>query len=158
MGFLRLSWPFYAIVALTLALVLVGWLYKKELHYSAQLEVANSSYQAAIVSYQDEVHKKDQACTITDKTIVELEQEKSSISDKSDVITESLTKLPKKTNNGASNAPQKENENVIQKDVYLPDDGLLSSNLRRLLTESYCIAEPTSHECLSSRQSSDTSM
>ena len=103
---------------------------------------------------------KDLSCKQDDTSAVELEQEKSSISDKSDAITQALTKLPKTTqnNNGASNAPQKENQNVIQKDVYLPDDGLLSSNLRRLLTESYCIAEPTSDQCLSAGQSSDTSM
>lgn len=124
----------------------------------ATLTSALTSAQESLKASQKAYETKDLSCKQDDTSVVELEQEKSSISDKSDVITESLTKLPKKTNNGASNAPQKENQNVIQKDVYLPDDGLLSSNLRRLLTESYCIAEPTSHECLSSRQSSDTSM
>lgn len=124
----------------------------------ATLGVALASAQEELKASQKAYEAKDLSCKQDDTSAVELEQEKSSISDKSDVITESLTKLPKKTNNGASNAPQKENQNVIQKDVYLPDDGLLSSNLRRLLTESYCIAEPTSHECLSSEQPSDTSM
>ncbi len=124
----------------------------------ATLGVALASAQEALKASQKAYETKDLSCKQDDTSTVELEQEKSSISDKSDVITESLTKLPKKTNNGASNAPQKENQNVIQKDVYLPDDGLLSSNLRRLLTESYCIAEPTSHECLSTGQSSDTPM
>lgn len=124
----------------------------------ATLGVALTSAQEALKASQNAYQTKDLSCKQDDTSAVELEQEKSSISDKSDAITEALNKLPKKNNNGASNAPQKENQNVIQKDVYLPDDGLLSSNLRRLLTESYCIAEPTSHECLSTRQSSDTSM
>lgn len=115
---------------------------------NATLGVALASAQEALKASQKAYETKDLSCKQDDTSVVELEQEKSSISDKSDVITESLTKLPKKTNNGASNAPQKENQNVIQKDVYLPDDGLLSSNLRRLLTESYCIAEPTSSECI----------
>lgn len=124
----------------------------------ATLGVALTSAQEELKASKNAYETKDLSCKQDDTSTVELEQEKSSISDKSDVITESLTKLPKKTNNGASNAPQKENQNVIQKDVYLPDDGLLSSNLRRLLTESYCIAEPTSHECLSTRQPSNSSM
>lgn len=127
----------------------------------ATLGVALASAQEALKASQKAYETKDLSCKQDDTSAVELEQEKSSISDKSDVITEALTKLPKKTpknDNGASNAPQKENQNVIQKDVYLPDDGLLSSNLRRLLTESYCVAEPTSDQCLSSGQSSNSSM
>ena len=125
---------------------------------NATLSVALASAQEALKASQNAYQTKDLSCKQDDTSTVELEKEKSSISDKSDVITEALTKLPKKTNNGASNAPQKENQNVIQKDVYLPDDGLLSPRLISLLTESYCIAEPTSHQCLPTGQPSDTSM
>lgn len=150
--------------ALAILILLCSFLSYKTYDLSeekATLGVALISAQEALKASQKTYETKDLSCKQDDTSAVELEQEKSSISDKSDVITEALTKLPKKTpknDNGASNAPQKENQNVIQKDVYLPDDGLLSSNLRRLLTESYCIAEPTSHECLSSGQSSDSSM
>lgn len=124
----------------------------------ATLSVALKSSQEALKASQKAYETKDLSCKQDDTSAVELEQEKSSISDKSDVITEALNKLPKKTNNGASNAPQKENQNVIQKDVYLPDDGLLSPSLLGLLKQSYCIAEPTSRECVSTGQPSDTSM
>nr|DAH57215.1 MAG TPA: hypothetical protein [Caudoviricetes sp.] len=127
----------------------------------ATLGVALKEAGKALEDQKKAYETKDLSCKQDDTSIVELEQEKSSISNKSDDITEALNKLSKttpKNNNGASNAPQKENQNVIQKDVYLPDDGLLSGNLRRLLTESYCIAEPTSDQCLSTKQSSDTSM
>lgn len=124
----------------------------------ATLSSALNDSNKALKASQNAYETKDLSCKQDDTSTVELEQEKSSISDKSDVITESLNKLPKKNNNGASNAPQKENQNVIQKDVYLPDDGLLSSNLRRLLTESYCIAEPTSDQCLPPGQPSNLSM
>lgn len=124
----------------------------------ATLGVALDSALQALKASQKAYETKDLSCKQDDTSVVELEQEKSYISDKADVITESLTKLPKKTNNGAGNAPQKENQNVIQKDVYLPDDGLLSPRLIGLLNQSYCNAEPTSHECLSTGQSSDTSM
>lgn len=124
----------------------------------ATLGVALDSALQALKASQNAYETKDLSCKQDDTSTVELEQEKSSISDKADAITESLTKLPKKTNNGASDAPQKENQNVIQKDVYLPDDGLLSPRLIGMLNQSYCIAEPTSHECLSPGQPSDTSM
>lgn len=114
----------------------------------ATLGVALTSAQEALKASQKAYETKDLSCKQDDTSTVQLEQEKSSISDKSDVITEALTKLPKKINNGASNAPQKENQNVIQKDVYLPDDGLLSPSLLGLLKQSYCIAEPTSGECV----------
>lgn len=117
----------------------------------ATLTSALTSAQESLKASQKAYETKDLSCKQDDTSAVELEQEKSSISDKSDVITEALNKLPKKTNNGASNAPQKENQNVIQKDVYLPDDGLLSPGLLGLLKQSYCIAEPTSDQCLSSR-------
>jgi len=126
----------------------------------ATLGVALTSAQEALKASQKAYETKDLSCKQDDTSIVELEQEKSSISGKSDVITEALNKLPKTNpkNNGASNAPQKENQNVIQKDVYLPDDGLLSPRLISLLTESYCIAEPTSDQCLSTGQPVNTPM
>lgn len=147
--------------AFAILILLCSFLGYKTYHLSKDnvtLGVALASAQEALKASKNAYETKDLSCKQDDTSAVELEQEKSSISDKSDVITESLTKLPKKINNGASNAPQKENKNVIQKDVYLPDDGLLSSNLRRLLKQSYCVAEPTSRECTSSGQSSDTSM
>lgn len=149
MGFLRLSWPFYAITALALALVLVGWLYKKELHYSAQLEVANSSYQAAIVSYQDEVHKKEQACTITDKTIVELEEGKSVIQTKTEEVNSKLDKL-KSNVFKAANAPatkEKITHEQIEIMPVLPDDGRLSDAFHSLLQQSYCSVETQDLSC-----------
>lgn len=117
----------------------------------ATLGVGLTSTQEALKASQNAYETKDLSCKQDDTSTVELEQEKSSISDKSDVITEALNKLPNttpKNNNGASNAPQKENQNVIQKDVYLPDDGLLSPSLLGLLKQSYCVAEPTSSECI----------
>lgn len=150
--------------ALAILVLLCSFLGYKTYDLSEEKATLTSSLNDAAKALDDQkkaYETKDLSCKQDDTSVVELEQEKSSISDKSDAITESLNKLPKttvKTNNGASNAPQKENQNVIQKDVYLPDDGLLSPRLIGLLNQSYCIAEPTSHECLSTRQPSNTSM
>lgn len=147
--------------ALAILVLLCSFLGYKTYDLSEQkatLSVALGSAQDALKASEKAYETKDLSCKQDNTSAVELEQEKSSISDKSDVITESLTKLTKKNNNGASNAPQKENQNVIQKDVYLPDDGLLSPRLIGLLNQSYCIAEPTSSECIPTRQPSDTSM
>ena len=147
--------------ALAILVLLCSFLGYKTYALSEEKATLTSTLNDATKALDDQkkaYETKDLSCKQDDTSVVELEQEKSSISDKSDVITEALNKLPKKTNNGASNAPQKENQNVIQKDVYLPDDGLLSPRLIGLLNQSYCIAEPTSHECLSTGQSSDTPM
>jgi len=149
-----------ALAILTLLCSFLGYKTYDLSEEKALLGVAFTSAQEALKASQNAYETKDLSCKQDDTSTVELEQEKSSISDKSDAITESLNKLPKTIpkNNGASNAPQKENQNVIQKDVYLPDDGLLSPRLIGLLNQSYCIAEPTSDQCLSTKQSSDTSM
>ena len=112
----------------------------------ATLGVALTSAQKALESSKKALETKDSSCKQDDVSVVELDAEKNVITEKAETITQSLSSLKKP--NGASNAPQKENQNVIQKDVYLPDDGLLSGNLRRLLTEAYWIAEPTSSECI----------
>lgn len=117
----------------------------------ATLGVALESFKEALESSKKALETKDSSCKQDDVSAVELDAEKSVITDKAETITQSLSSLKKP--NGASNAPQKENDNVIQKDVYLPDDGLLSSNLRRLLTESYCNTEPTDNVCGASGQS-----
>ena len=115
----------------------------------ATLGVALTSAQKALESSKKALETKDSSCKQDDVSVVELDAEKNVITEKAETITQSLSSLKKP--NGASNAPQKENQNVIQKDVYLPDDGLLSSNLRRLLTESYCVAEPTDQLCGATR-------
>lgn len=122
----------------------------------ATLDVALTSAQKALESSQKVLETKDSSCKQDDISVVELDAEKNVITDKAETITQSLYNLKK--SNGASNAPQKENDNVIQKDVYLPDDGLLSSNLRGLLQQAYCNAEPTDYVCRPSGQPSDSSL
>lgn len=140
-----------ALVILVLLCSFLGYKTYDLSEEKATLGVALTSAQEALKASQNAYETKDLSCKQDDTSAVELEQEKSSISDKSDAITEALNKLPNttpKNNNGASNAPQKENQNVIQKDVYLPNDGLLSPRLISLLKQSYCVAEPTSSECI----------
>ncbi len=116
----------------------------------ATLGVALTSAQKALESSKKALETKDSSCKQDDASVVELDAEKSVITDKAETITQSLSNLKKP--NGASNAPQKENDNVIQKDVYLPDDGLLPVHIVRLLKQAYCNAEPTDNLCWSSQQ------
>lgn len=116
----------------------------------ATLSVALTSAQEALESSKKALETKDSSCKQDDVSVVELDAEKNVITDKAETITQSLSSLKKP--NGASNAPQKENDNVIQKDVYLPDDGMLSPSLRGLLQQAYCNAEPTDNLCWSSQQ------
>lgn len=104
----------------------------------------------ALESSKKAFETKDSSCKQDDTSVVELDAEKNVITDKAETITQYLSNLKKP--NGASNAPQKENDNVIQKDVYLPDDGLLSVHIVRLLKQAYCNAEPTDNVCRASQQ------
>lgn len=112
---------------------------------NATLGVALTSAQEALESSKKALETKDSSCKQDDASVVELDAEKNVITNKAETITQSLSNLKKP--NGASNAPQKENDNVIQKDVYLPDDGMLSPSLRGLLQQAYCNAEPTDNVC-----------
>lgn len=116
----------------------------------ATLGVALTGAQKALESSQKALETKDSSCKQDDVSVVELDAEKNVITDKAEFITQSLSSLKKP--NGASNAPQKENDNVIQKDVYLPDDGLLSVHIVRLLQQAYCNTEPTDYVCGASQQ------
>lgn len=116
----------------------------------ATLGVALTSTQKALKTSEKALETKDSSCKQDDVSVVELDAEKSVITDKAETITQSLSSLKKP--NGASNAPQKENDNVIQKDVYLPDDGMLSPSLRGLLQQAYCNAEPADYVCGASQQ------
>lgn len=122
----------------------------------ATLSIALEGLQKALESSEKALETKDSSCKQDDVSVVELDAEKNVITDKAETITQSLSSLKKP--NGASNAPQKENDNVIKKDVYLPDDGLLSPNIASLLKQAYCNAEPTDNLCRSSRQPSDPSL
>jgi len=119
----------------------------------ATLGVALTSAQKALESSKKALETKDSSCKQDDVSVVELDAEKNVITAKAETITQSLSSLKK--SNGASNAPQKENDNVIQKDVYLPDDGMLSPSLRGLLKQAYCVAEPTDYICRASGQSTN---
>lgn len=122
----------------------------------ATLGVALESSKEALESSKKALETKDSSCEQDDASVVELDAEKNLITDKAETITKSLSNLKKP--NGASNAPQKEDDNVIQKDVYLPDDGMLSPSLRGLLQQAYCNTEPTDNICRSSGQSVNTSL
>ena len=122
----------------------------------ATLGVALDSFKEALESSKNALETKDSSCKQDDDSVVELDAEKNVITDKAETITQSLSSLKKPY--GASNAPQKENDNVIQKDVYLPDDGLLSPNIASLLKQAYCNAEPTDYVCISTGQSANPSL
>ena len=115
----------------------------------ATLGVALTSAQKALESSKKALETKDSSCKQDDTSVVELNAEKNVIADKAESITQELNKLPSKP---------KDKNNVIQKDVYLPDDGLLSPRLNSLLKQAYCNAEPTDSLCWSSQQPANPSL
>ena len=109
----------------------------------ATLGVALESFKEALQSSKKALETKDSSCKQDDISVVELDAEKNIITDKAESITQELNKLPSKP---------KDKNNVIQKDVYLPDDGLLSPRLNSLLKQAYCNTEPTDSVCRSTGQ------
>lgn len=103
----------------------------------------------ALESSKKALETKDSSCKQDDVSVVELDSEKNVITDKAETITKELVKLPSKP---------KDKNNVIEKDVYLPDDGLLSPRLNGLLQQAYCNAEPTDNVCISTGQSVNPSL
>lgn len=148
------SWMLYAILALSATTAALGWL-SLSLH-DDKVVAAQALAQAINVNteMQKSLNLKDLSCKIDDKSVVELEADKSDLKDKTEAISEGISKLPtgiKKlptTNNMITEAPKNAEESNV-----LTGSELLSDDLRKLLLQSYCNVEPTDNKCLPSGQS-----
>lgn len=153
------SWVFYIILALSATTAGLGWL---SLSLHDDKVVAEQALVQAInvnTEMQKSLNLKDLSCKIDDKSFVELEMDKSSLKDKTEAISEGISKLPTginklpTTNNMITEAPKNaEESNVLTGSEFLSDD------LRKLLLQSYCNVEPTDSKCVSTGQSVDASV
>lgn len=137
----------YIILGLAASTASLGWL---SVHnYRAKVEAESALVVAINVNteMQKSLNLKDLSCKIDDKSVVELEGDKKDLQTKIEGVSESIEKLriPK------PQAKQEiiKNESLKETNV-LPDDGLLSSNLKALLKQSFCSVEPEDAYCLES--------
>ena len=121
----------------------------------AQLKTANETAE----EYRNSLNLRDSSCKLDDQAVVEVEEEKQTLKDKTEIISQDILKLTtgiKKlptTNNMITEAPKNAEESNV-----LTGSELLSDDLRKLLLQSYCNVEPTDSKCLSTGQSVGTSV
>lgn len=121
----------------------------------AQLKTANETAEG----YKNSLNLKYLSCDIDTASVVEVEEEKQTLKDKTEIISQDILKLTtgiKKlptTNNMITEAPKNAEESNV-----LTGSELLSDDLRKLLLQSYCNVEPTDSKCVSTGQSVGTSV
>lgn len=145
-----ISW--YIILALFATTAGLGWI---SLSLHDDKVIAEQALVQAInvnTEMQKSLNLKDLSCKIDDKSVVEVEADKTALKDKTEAISQEISKLPtgiKKlptTNNMITEAPKNAEEGNV-----LTGSELLSDDLRKLLLKSYCNVEPTDSKCLPSR-------
>ena len=143
------SWVFYIILGLSASTAALGYL-SLSLHDDKVVAVeALKEAKEAVAGYQKALNLKYLSCQIDDKSVVEVEVEKQTLKDKTETISQEISKLPsgiKKlptTNNMITEAPKNAEESNV-----LTGSELLSDDLRKLLFQSYCNVETTDSKCL----------
>lgn len=153
------SWMFYIILALSATTAALGWL-SLSLHDDKVLAVeALKEAREAVAGYQKALNLKYLSCDIDTASVVEVEEEKQTLKDKTEIISQDISKLTtgiKKlptTNNMITEAPKNAEESNV-----LTGSELLSDDLRKLLFQSYCNVETTDSKCLPTGQSVGSSL
>jgi len=146
------SWMFYILLGLSASTLGLGWL-SLSLH-DDKLIAEQALVQAINVNsdMQKSLNLKDLSCKIDSNSVVEVEVEKAVLKDKTEAISQEISKLPsgiKKLpaiNNMITEAPKNAEESNV-----LTGSELLSDDLRKLLLQSYCNVESNDQQCLPSR-------
>lgn len=104
----------------------------------AQLKAANN----VILGYQKTAELKDSSCKIDDRDTVNLESEKNVLKDKVEELSAQISKLKsgikKPVSQNTNNSEASKNAEAI---TILGGTELLSDDLKRMLTQSYCLVE-----------------
>lgn len=108
--------------------------------------------QETVAGYEKSLNLAYSSCKIDDTSVKEVEAEKKELVVKTEDISKEIIKLPsgikKPTNNNMiTEAPKNAEESNV-----LTGSELLSSDLRKLLLQSYCNVEPSDSKCLSTGQ------
>lgn len=153
------SWVFYIILALSATTAGLGWL---SLSLYDDKVVAEQALAQAInvnTEMQKSLNLKDLSCKIDDKSVVELDAEKKQIDESISPINSQLKDLAsvKKKLVTQVVAP-KQNETTKNESNFLPDDGLLSPNVTRLLNDGWCAVYPSTSQCVPTGQPVGKSM
>ena len=145
----------YIILGLAASTASLGWL---SVHnYRAKVEAESALVVAINVNtdMQKSLNLKDLSCKIDDKSVVELDAEKIQIDENISTVNDQLKDLATVKKTPVIKSPTvKVNTNETTKDEsnFLPDDGLLSPNVKRLLNNGWCSVYPSTSQCVPTRQ------
>lgn len=136
----------YIILGLVASTASLGWL---SVHnYRAKVEAESALVVAINVNtdMQKSLNLKDLSCKIDDASVVELNTEKNKIDEDISPINDQLNTLATIKKTPVIKSPTVK----VNKDEsnFLPDDGLLSPNVKRLLNNGWCSVYPESSECI----------
>ena len=152
------SWMFYVILGLSASTAALGWL-SLSLHDDKVIAVEALRLTKESVSIlENSLDLKDKSCQIDNTSVVELELEKKQIDDVISPINSQLKELATVKKSSPSikvvNTKQeinKDEKSSLESD-YLPDDGFLSPNVKRLLNNGWCSVYPSTSQCVPTRQ------
>lgn len=136
------SWMFYLILGLSASTLGFGYLSYYQTGKRAEAESALTQAINVNTDMQKSLNLKDLSCKQDDKDITELEADKAVLKDKVESLSAQIAKLksgikkPVSQNINNPEAPKNAEANTI-----LDGTELLSDDLKRLLTESYCLVE-----------------
>lgn len=151
------SWMFYVILGLSATVGALGWL-SLSLHDDKVVAVeALKEAKEAVAGYQKSLNLKYLSCQIDDTSVVEVEKEKKQIDEVISPINSQLKDLATVKKPVTHVAP-KQNETTKDESNFLPDDGLLSPNVTRLLNDGWCAVYPATSQCIPTGQLTGKSM
>lgn len=151
----------YIILGLAASTASLGWL---SVHnYRAKVEAESALVVAINVNtdMQKSLNLKDLSCKIDDASVVELNAEKNKIDEDISPINDQLKDLATVKKTPVIKSPTvKVNTKETTKNevIFLPDDGLLSPNVKRLLNNGWCSVYPSTSQCVPAGQSAGKSM
>lgn len=151
------SWMLYLILGLSVSTIGLGWL-SLSLHDDKVIAVeALKEATEAVAEYQKALNLKYLSCDIDTASVVEVEKEKKQIDEVISPINSQLKDLATVKKPVTHVAP-KQNETIKDESNFLPDDGLLSPNVTRLLNDGWCAVYPSTSQCISTGQLTSESM
>ena len=151
----------YIILGLAASTASLGWL---SVHnYRAKVEAESALVVAINVNtdMQKSLNLKDLSCKVDDASVAELSAEKNKIDEDISPINDQLKDLATIKKTPVIKSPTvKVNTKETTKDEsnFLPDDGLLSPNVKRLLNNGWCAIYPSTSQCVPTRQPAGKSL
>lgn len=145
------SITFYIILTLSISTLSFGYLSYSLSNDKAVAVYALKEAEETIAEREKSLNLKYLSCKIDDASVVEVEAEKAVLKDKTEAISQEISKLPSGTKKPANNNIVTEAPKNAEESNVLTGSELLSDDLRKLLLQAYCNVESNDQQCLPSR-------